>query len=343
MSKLSVIIPSRDCKFASKTVEDIFAKARGEIEVIIVLDNWWPHPPLKEHKNLIVVHKGTATGLRKSVNIGVQIATGEWIMKCDDHCMFGEGFDEILKKDMEWDWLCNPSRYALDAANWERGRGPTEYLYITFPYVEDNQFGNGLHGKKWWGPRYPDPANPGAFGAGLNSGFQQFYYREIHEKDKRVDDLQTFQGSFWMMSKKKYLQVGGLDEKMCDLMENEPQELGFKVWLSGGRCIVNKNTWYAHMHKNEQPRDVNGRTWKLSYKAMRETGRFQTWYWMNNKWPLRARDIEWFVDHFWPIPSWPENWQEERAKYNREKPEMNRNFRIFDPNGISSLPFDKEG
>jgi len=123
-------------------------------------------------------------------------------------------------------------------------------------------------------------------------------------------------------------------------MENEPQELGFKTWLSGGRCVVNKNTFYAHMHKNERELDNRGRSWKLSWNAMRETGRFQTYIWMNNLWSGIAKDrsIEWFVDHFWPMPGWPTNWIEEREKWNKEKPEMNTNFRVFDPDGIDGLP-----
>ncbi len=64
---------------------------------------------------------------------------------------------------------------------------------------------------------------------------------------------------------------------------------------------------------------------------------------MNNKYSQRTRDIEWFVDHFWPIPGWPENWVEEREKWNKEKPEMNTNFRLFDEEGINSLPYDREG
>lgn len=330
MAKVSIIIPSRDCQFASRTVDDIFDHASGDIEVIVVCDNWWPEPPLKERPNMIIVHKGTATGMRKSLNMAARIASGEYLMKLDDHCMLGDGFDEILQKDFEWDWLANPSRYAMDAEKWERGRGPTEYLFITYPYVKDNLYGNGLHGKKWIGED----------GFGTDMGHQQFYWREDHSKDKKIDDMMTFQGSSWFMTKKKFFEIGCLDEKHCDLMENEPQELGFKVWLSRGRCIVNKNTWYAHMHKHEQPRDVRGRTWKLSYNAMRETGRFQTWYWMNNKWPFRTRSIESFVDHFWPIPGWPENWIEQRENYNREKPEMNTNFRVFDEHGIDSLPYD---
>jgi hypothetical protein len=326
---VSGIIPSRNCKYVSKTVDDIFSNATGPIEVIVLLDGYWPDPPLKEHKNLTIVHKAEVKGMRNSINLGASLAKGKYIFKCDDHCMFGKGFDEIIKNNMDDDWLVNPGRYAMDVEKWERGRGPTEYLYITFPYVHDNMYGNGLHGKKWIGED----------GFGKNMGKDEFYWRENHFKDKRVDDMMTFQGSFWCMTKRKFIEIGGLDELHCDLMENEPQELGFKVWLSGGRCAVIKDTWFAHMHKNERELDNRGRSWRLSYEAMRATGRFQTWYWMNDKWPLATRKMKWFVDHFWPMPGWPENWEEEGIRYYNENPQFATNFRIFDPDGPDALPF----
>jgi len=328
MALLSVLIPSRNCRYVAPTVEDIFKKAAGEIEIIVMLDNYWPNPPIKEDPRLTIVHKNRVGGMRHSLNLAASLAKGKYLMKCDDHCIFGEGFDEILQKDMEDNWLVNPSRYALNEKEWTRGRGPTEYLYITYPYIKDNLYGNGLHGKKWLGED----------GFGKNMGWNEFYWREINWADKKIDDMMTFQGSCWFVSRDYYFKIGQLDEIHCDLMENEPQELGFKFWLSGGRCIVNKNTWFAHMHKNERELDSHGRTWKLSYEAMRETGRFQTWYWMHDKWPLATRKMRWFVEHFWPIPGWPENWEEDGIRYYSEHPGYATNFRIFDPYGVNGMP-----
>lgn len=312
----------------ARTVQDVFEKASQDVECIVVLDGYWPDPPIKDHPNLTIVHKPEVKGMRNSVNLGAALAKGKYIMKCDDHCMFGEGFDEILQKDMEDDWLVNPSRYAMDAEKWERGRGPTEYLFITYPYLPDNLYGNGLHGKKWIGED----------GFGINMGTEQFYWREDHRRYLPIDDMMTFQGSSWFMTREHFFRIGQLDEKMCDLMENEPQELGFKTWGIGGRCVVNKNVWYAHMHKNERELDNRGRTWKLSWQAMRDTGRFQTWYWMGDHWPKATRKMRWFVEHFWPIPGWPDNWEEDGERYYRENPGFDSNFRVFDSDGVDGLP-----
>jgi len=324
----SVIIPSRNCKYVSRTIQDVFEKAGGPIEVICLLDGYYPDPPIKDHPNLTIVHKPEVTGMRKSINMGVQLAKGKYICKMDDHTMVGENFDRIISESIDDDWLAVPSRYSLDPEKWEKGRGPTEYLFVTYPYNHDNLYGNGLHGKKWIGED----------GIGKNMGKTEFYWMEDHRKDKRIDDLQTFQGSFWAMSKEHYFRIGMLDEKHCDLMENEPQELGFKTFLSGGRCVLIKDAWHAHMHKNERELDNRGRSWKLSWQAMRDTGRFQTFVWMNNRWAGATKKIEDFVEHFWPIPSWPSDWISQRDQWNKEHPEMNTNFRIFDPDGHDGLP-----
>ena len=94
MSKLSVIIPSRNEMFLAKTVEDILAKAHGDIEVIAILDGYWPTPLLKTDNRLIVLHRGKPMGMRAAVNAAAAIAKGKFIMKCDAHCMFAAGFDD---------------------------------------------------------------------------------------------------------------------------------------------------------------------------------------------------------------------------------------------------------
>ena len=46
--RVSVIIPSRNERFLTKTVIDLLAKAQGDIEIIAVLEGYWPDPPLPE-------------------------------------------------------------------------------------------------------------------------------------------------------------------------------------------------------------------------------------------------------------------------------------------------------
>ena len=64
MDKLSVIIPARDEPYLSKTVDDILEKAAGDIEVIVVLDGYWPNPALKNDSRVILIHKTESQGMR---------------------------------------------------------------------------------------------------------------------------------------------------------------------------------------------------------------------------------------------------------------------------------------
>ena len=119
MAKLSVIIPSRNELFLPQTVNDLLTKASGDVEVIAVLDGYWPDPPLPDNPNLILIHRGYPRGMRNAINSAASIASGKYLMKVDGHCMFAEGFDEVLKADMEDNWVVISRRYSLDAEKWQ--------------------------------------------------------------------------------------------------------------------------------------------------------------------------------------------------------------------------------
>lgn len=299
MSKLSVIVPSRNEPYLTKTINDILVKATGDIEVIVVLDGWKPDPPLKDDPRVKVVRHEESLGMRHAINSAAAVAQGEFIMKCDAHVMFGEGFDEILARDCEYDWTVVPSRYSLDADNWERSYGPIQYLYLTWPFVNDKQFGEGLHGKKHLGEN-------GLGGLGKND----YYWMERQRAGIPIDDIMTWQGSCWFMHRQRFLDLGTMDTRFYNVYQ-EAQELGFKTWLSGGRLVVDKNTWMAHWHKGAGTQPDYG----LSRKRKHENARLSTRYWMTDQWPGATRTIKWFVEKFWPIPGWPEDWE---ARIERE-------------------------
>lgn len=326
MAKVSVIVPCLMCKYTAKTIDELFEKATGEIEVIAIFDDWWPDPLPKDNKNLVIVHLGQQVGMRKGVNIAARVAKGTYLMKTDDHCMFGEGFDEILARDTKEDEVAVPSRYGLDPIEWKTTRNdPEEYRHLTFPYAPDDVYSMGLHGKKWI--KDETTMRP-----------DSFYGLERDRKHIKIDEIIAAQGSCWFCHRSSFLKFGGLDEVHSYLIYQEPQEMAFKFWLSGGRMVVNKNTWYAHWHKGQ-----SDRIWrKANRTAEKDTKRFHTWYWMNDKWPMATKKIDWLLNKFLPMPGWPENWKEEKIKYETEHPEVFKNFVIFDPDGIDSLPYEED-
>jgi len=295
---VSVIIPSRDDRYLQPTVEDVLAKAEGEVEVIVVLDGCWTSPVLRPDKRLTVIHHGTMfdnRGMRASINAGVAISRGEYIMKIDEHCMMDQGWDKKLIADCEDNWVVIPRRYRLDPDTWsiiEDGRPPIDYMYLSYPYERRRDHTCGLHGAEWKQPWHDN-------------------------KDILIDDTPSMQGSCYFMKRSFWDEfIVRMEDENYGPFTCEAQEIGMKAWLSGGALKVNKKTWYAHMHKGT----FRGKGYRFSkgQYAKRATdnemGRvFTIDFWLGDKWDKRVRDFAWFIEKFPTMPGWMENWQEQLA------------------------------
>jgi hypothetical protein len=291
MAKLSIVIPSRDERFLIPTIDDIFAHATGEIEVVAVLDsNIWPEgwkEVTERHPNLHTIHNGGSIGMRASINKGVGSAISRgatYIAKSDGHCSFSPGFDEVLKAEMDDNWVVVPRRLRLDPEAWtiaEPDKPPYDYHYLSFPDDPNDFGGPGLNGKPW-------------------------VERQKARADILIDDEMSSQGSFWAMKASYFERLELMDQHSYGPFWNEFQELGLKCWLSGGKVMVNKRCHYLHLHKGKK----YGRGYRLEESAL-TTGRNHTikWIW-NEAWDKQTLPFEWLIDHFWPVPSWPENWEE---------------------------------
>lgn len=300
-SLVSIIIPSRSEEFLQKTIDDILVKAKEAIEVIVILDGYWPQTVIKDEERVLILHQGTvhnSRGMRAAINDGVALSKGKYIMKVDEHCMFDQGFDVKLKADCEDNWVVIPRRYRLDPYKWEiieDGRPPIDYMFLDYPYKSKGDVTDGLHGNEWK-QRYHD------------------------RKDILIDDTMSWQGSCWFMHRSWWNFLGDLDDKLYGSFTHESQEIGNKTWLSGGRLVVNKKTWYAHFHKGKKGKGYGFSTKQYKkFSQEKERGRQVCIdYWINNRWSKRKYDFEWLINKFWPVPNWPENWQEQikiDAKY----------------------------
>ena len=289
MSKLSVIIPSRNELFLSETIKDLMTKSVEEIEIIAVLDGYWPTEKTchdfelwksllaENDPRLKFIHFTDPRGMRGAINAGAAVARGDYLMKCDAHCMFDYGFDHMLESNCDDDWLVVPRRKRLDAENWciqDVGKPDIDYEFLSYPWWKPEQI--GLHGTIW-------------------------KERTLERMSIPLDEDMSFQGSCWFMPKPFFDRLGPMQEEGYGTFIGEPQELGLKVWLSGGKQMRNKMTWYAHLHKGNK----FGRGYSINSMELRQGNLYSCDYWYNNRWPDRVRDIEWLVDHFWPVPSWP--------------------------------------
>lgn len=227
---LSVIIPSYKDPLLHNTIDSLLTNAEGEIEVIAVLDGYWPNVPFKDDERVRVLHLGKNVGMRRSINAGIAISQGEYIMRTDEHCAFGKGFDVILTQNMKPNWIVTPRRYFLDPVKWEvMDIPPVDYMHLKI-------------------------VNAGG-------GIQKFSGVEAPGNDNEpIQETMAMQGSCWVMKRTWWDEViGELQNEGYGPHYQDSHEMVFKTWKAGGKLMVNKNTWHAHKHR-DFPRTHNNGT-----------------------------------------------------------------------------------
>jgi glycosyltransferase involved in cell wall biosynthesis len=250
------------------------------VDVVVVCDGYWEHG-LPSDKRLKILHTGKPQGMRPAINAAAQMATGEYLLKSDAHCLWDEGWDVKLQADyLEDNWILTCRRYALDPEAWaldtSNPKYPIDYHYLSYPYQSLTDPRCGLHGTEW---------------------------RERREARKHIelDDEMSSQGSGWFMSKAHWNRLGPLDSERYGNFVQEFQELGLKTWLGGGSVKVTKRTFYAHLYK--------GRRWGRGY-TMTDTNHQAGVahcidFWMHDAWPRRVHNLRWLIEKFAPVPTWP--------------------------------------
>ena len=286
MAKISIAIPSKTEIFLEKTIRDVLEKSVTDIEVFPILDGY--DPPANEiiddpRVKYIRLPASSKTQKRHGINHMVDICKGKYVMSLDAHCMLDYGWDEVLLKDIEDDWIVIPRRNRLDAKNWCiqqqcDDRPPIDYEYIMYPVKFDPI---GFHGFKW-------------------------DERTLKRWDTKIDDTITCQASMWVMSKKWFKKNNFMQTEGFTGWGMEAEELCFTTWLRGGRVITNKNTWYAHLHKGRE----YGRMYFLPKKDTRSCNAYAYDYFTKDKVPGAIHNFSWLLDKFMPMPNWPDNWKE---------------------------------
>jgi len=300
MDKVSIIVPARNERYLSKTVDDLFAKATGEIEVIVVLDGPTEFELPKERPNLKFITKVVAEGLRPAIKDASNMATGKYILKMDAHSMLSPGFDEVLKKDCEDNWVVVSRYYALDPEAWVIGdkKYYSDYFYLGCPWVNWRIF-----------------------------SFQDVPWRS-RDKARRgiiIDETMTMQASLWFMTAEHlHKRLEDLNQERWGSWSCEQQEIALKTWLGGGKVMVNKGVWNAHYQRSIEER----RELVPEYSRRKDLYIHKDFalYFLNNQWEGQIYKFDWLIEHFWPLPNamtkadgekypWPDDWKERLIKW----------------------------
>ena len=317
---LSLIIPSRSEMFLKNTVEDALKNIEADTEIIAVLDGEWANLPVSQDDKVNIIYVPKAIGQRAATNLGVRLSKAKYIMKLDAHCSFDKGFDRKMIEFMEkvgdnvvsvpimrnlwgFDWKC-----AKCGKKWYQGPTPTSCK-------EENFRGTGkpCDSKKfvrkimWVGKEKPQSTS---YCFDATPHFQYFLeYRRRPEykdmvKEHKYNETMSLQGSCFMCTREKYWEWEVCDEK-AGSWGNQGLEVACAAWLSGGRVLVNQDTWYAHMFRTQGgdfsfPYEQRGR-------AVQKTKQYIKDKFWNIKHPMQKHPVSWLVKRFWPVNGWTED------------------------------------
>ena len=230
--KLSVVIPSYKDPLLHKTIDSLWENSElgDQLEIIVVLDRYWPVKQIKSDPRIKIIHLGANHGMRGAINSGMAIARGEFVARCDEHIMFSPGYDKVLTESCGDKDMMTGRRFFLNPEKWE--------IMKELPPVEHEKLVI-QGGKKFAGQRWAS--------------------RDLEQKDVMISETLACQGSFWILPRKiwngeiKELQTDGYGPLIQD-----SHEVSFKVWKAGGRMMINKAMWYAHKHRSFKRCHNNG-------------------------------------------------------------------------------------
>lgn len=276
---ISIIIPARTERYLNRTIEEVLSKSVGDIEVFPVLDGYGdtPYERIIDKRVKYIslpIPDNYERRKRQAVNAAVSISHGKYVMWLDAHCVLAKGFDEVLVKDCEDDWVVVPRRYRMDLGKWnkriEEVRPPIDYEYLMWQYLKKGR----LAGYKW-------------------------EIKSEAKKDIPIDDIFTCQGSFVFMTRKHFDRMGFMKTEGYTGWGQEGEEVCLTTLLNGGRAVVNKNTWYAHLHKGQ----MHGRMYK--WTSVQPSYDYSYDYWVNEN-----RDFfVGLINKYRPIPNFHHDWE----------------------------------
>ena len=294
---LSILIPSRNEMFLSRTIEDILANIEANTEIIVGLDGLWAEPPIKDNPRVTIFHVSEPIGQRAMTNQLCRLSNSKYIMKVDAHCAFDKGFDIKMINEMHDDWTMVPVMRNLHAFNWVCPNGHVRYQG---PSGVCSECGKETKRDIVWIAKN----NPQSTSYCFDSEPHFQYFNEFKKRPEGKGDLtetMSLQGSCFMLTRDKYWELNICDENFGS-WGSQGIEVAVKTWLSGGRVMVNHKTWYAHMFRT-QGGDF-GFPYELSGSAVSHAKKTAKDLFFSGKWEKAIHPLHWLVEKFMPVPGW---------------------------------------
>jgi ribosomal protein L37E len=301
--------------FLRDTVEDLLRNIEMDTDIIVTLDGTWADPPLVQNDRVNVIYVSPSIGQRAATNLACRLSQAKYVMKVDAHCAFDQGFDRKMIEGFQKmgdDVTMVPVMRNLHAFDWKchhcgfkSYQGPTPTVCAC---------GNPKFRRKMiWEPRKGTHSISYTFDSGklAEVGYEKSdpHFQYYHEFKNRPEYLKmkeetgftesmSLQGSAFMCTRDNYWKWEVSDEN-AGSWGNQGIEVALATWLSGGRVLVNHNTWYAHLFRT-QGADF-GFPWEAHGRAIQRTKMFiKDKFWLGQH-PTQIRPVSWLIEKFLPI------------------------------------------
>jgi hypothetical protein len=325
---LSILIPSRNEEFLARTCEDILAHIEGDTEIIAVIDGQAAGPELPVDPRLRVIRLDKSIGQRAAQNLAARNSTARYVMKLDAHCAVEPGFDRKLMAVMEDDMTIVPVMRNLWVFDWVcdfcgarkyQGPKPTEC-------AECKSDGGHIAMEMIWNPK----VNPQNSAYRFNKDLQFKYFGELRQLQGTtgLQESMSLQGSCFMATRENYWARELCDESWGSWGQ-QGTEVALKTWLSGGRVLCLRDTWYAHLFRTQEgfsfPYPLNGKSQDRARKISRDI-------FLNDNWPKQVRPLAWLIEKFWEPLS-------RIQKNDRDLDDWNARWQLSDIETLKARPF----
>jgi len=300
---LSVIVPSRNEEFLRETVADILKNKRGETEIIVGLDGKWADPPFPSHPDVTTIYYPESIGQRAMTNQCVKLSRAKYVMKVDAHCAFDEGFDVKMVegfKEVGDNVVMVPimrNLWVYDFKCYVCGKRVYQDKEDICPPNKRHSEPVKMKKKMLWISKTSPQSTAYSFNP------QPHFQYDGNQKKRQVGDIvetMSLQGSCFMVSREKYWELN-LGNEDYGSWGSQGCQIACSMWLSGGRVLVNRRTFYSHCFRTKPlfsfPYDLSGRQVQHAKRLCREEL-------FGNKFPKQILPSSWLIEKFKPVVGW---------------------------------------
>ena len=251
---VSVLIATINDPLLVGTIKSLKDSSSGDIEFIVVNDGG---KPLKVPDALVINHD-KVLGRRVSFNQAALLAKGQYLLIIDPHCSMTKDWDTKMIESVKENNLVYSVIRDMDENTWNYR--PGDYLHVSM---------NRQWTEKWWALK--------------------------KLKDCKVEEeSMCFTGCGWMISKKRYFELGGYDEALGKYGWDGP-EWSCKTWFNGGKVILRTDVICGHVFGTND----SGRLYVCSTIPKQQYVDYMT-----KKWGNRINEL---LERFAPVPDWHDN------------------------------------